>query len=113
MRSRTLKIKIITCLVMMSCLNLFIMHDSFAASRKVLGCHQKKVNFEIGLLVSAIVTGIYFQTRDSKASDIYPSNSIPQFEQPKVIDKSLKLNLAMNLLQNIFVSPDKLIVFEW
>gem|GEM_PF-1187601 len=108
-----MKIKIITCLVMMTCLNLFIMHDSFATSHKVLDSHQKRVYFGIGLLVTAIATGIYFQTIDSKTSNIYPSNSISQFEQPKIGNKSLKLNFSMNLLQNIFVSPDKLFVFEW
>jgi hypothetical protein len=103
--------KYLICLVIISCLNFLIAHDSYAARRQT--SHRDHVYVEVGVLISAITASIYFYSGGSKTSDFQSSDSFSKLKQPDNSDNSIKFNFAMNLLKNLFVSPDKLILIEW
>jgi hypothetical protein len=87
-------------------LNLFITHDSFSAQHHVFNSHSDRVYFEIGLLVSAIASGIYFLISGSRAQSFQEPSYHSKLEQPNNSGQSLKPDGIMNL-------PDKLILYEW
>jgi hypothetical protein len=105
--------KIIICLIILTCVNLLITHDSFSSQHHVLNSHSDRVHFEIGLLVIAIASGIYFLISGSREPSFQEPSYQPDLEQPGNRGQSLKSNNIMNFPNKLIVSPDKLILYEW
>jgi hypothetical protein len=105
--------KIAICLIILTCLNLLITHDSYSAHHHVLDSHSDRVYFEIGLLVSAVASGIYFLISGSRAQSFQEPSCQSDLAQPMKRGNSLKYNGIMNLPHKLIVSPDKLILYEW
>lgn len=100
--------KIIISVVIMLSLNLFVVHDSFAAGRTVINSHRGRVYFEICLLVGAIASGIYFFISDSKRTS--PQSEI---DLPKDSDHLSESDILTYSQEKIIFSPDGLVIFRW
>ncbi len=105
--------KISICLIILTWLNLVITQDSFSAHHHVFNSHSDRVYFEIGLLVSAVASGIYFLISGPRAPSYQEPSYQSDLEQPTNRGQSLKPEGIMNLPNKIVVSPDKLILYEW
>jgi hypothetical protein len=100
--------KIIISVIIMLCLNLFVAHDSFAASRTVINSHRGRVYFEICLLVGAIASGIYFFISDSKSSS--PQSEL---DLPKNSDHLSESDILTYSQEKMIFSPEGLVIFRW
>jgi hypothetical protein len=105
--------KILITLAILAFLNICIVPDSFAAHRHASDSYYGRMYLGIGLLVSAIVSGIYFLTYDAPTSSSQALHAQPLSGDDKTLSYTSKGSQFVITPEYIIISPDEIVIVRW